>query len=69
MDTSTERAGPLVVRVAKACAMLDCSKTRLYELMSRGEIDSFIDGKMRKCIVPSIHAYIERRRAVERQVA
>lgn len=60
MNGSTE-VGPLVVKVPKACAMLSVGKTRLYALLNNGELDSIVDGKLRKVTVASIHAYVQRR--------
>jgi len=47
--------------------MLACSNTRGYELLSAGELESFLDGRSRKIIVASIHRFIARRLAAERQ--
>ncbi len=63
MDAITTQSGNLsIVRVSKACAILDCGKTRLYELMREGEIEAIHDGKLCKVLVSSLHDYIERRR-------
>jgi hypothetical protein len=51
---------PLVVSPKRACQMLDCSMTRLYELFNSGEIQSYRDGKSRRAIVDSIKAHIAR---------
>lgn len=66
MNTQTEALGPIVVKVPKACEMLSASKTRLYELLAAGEIASIRDGKMRKILVASIHAYVDRQTIVGR---
>jgi excisionase family DNA binding protein len=50
----------LVVSPRRAMQMLDCGRTRLYELIDRGELDSYLDGRSRKITVESIHRYIER---------
>ena len=54
---------PLVVKPARACQMLSCGRTRLYQLIAAKELDSFLDGGARKIVVASIHAYIARRLA------
>jgi hypothetical protein len=36
-------------------------------LLSAGELESFLDGRSRKIIVASIHRFIARRLAAERQ--
>jgi hypothetical protein len=51
---------PLVVSPAKAMAMLDCGRTRLYELLNAKELESYRDGKSRKITVSSIQARIRR---------
>ena len=57
----------LVVCPRRARYMLDCGNTRLYELLKNNELESYLDGRSRKIIVASIHQFIARRLAVERQ--
>jgi hypothetical protein len=38
----------LVVSPRRAMRMLDCGRTRLYELIAQGELDSYLDGRSRK---------------------
>jgi hypothetical protein len=45
--------------------MLDCSMTRLYELINSGQIQSYRDGKSRKMVVASIKAHIARKLEAE----
>jgi hypothetical protein len=52
--------GRLVVSPRRAMRMLDCGRTRLYQLIKR-ELDSYNDGRSRKITVESIHRYIARR--------
>jgi excisionase family DNA binding protein len=52
---------PLVVSPRRAEQLLGISKTTLYELLGRGELESFTLGKSRKITVASIRALIERR--------
>ena len=56
----------LVVKPKVAWKMLACSNTRGYELLSAGELESFLDGRSRKIIVASIHRYIARRLEAEK---
>ena len=56
-------AEPLLVKPADAGRMLGCGRTRIYELVNAGEINSFSDGRSRKITVESIHRYIKRRLA------
>jgi hypothetical protein len=41
--------------------MLACGNTRLYELLTSRELESFLDGRSRKITVESIRGYITRR--------
>lgn len=53
-----------VVSPPVAAEMLGCGLTRLYELMNKGELQSYLDGgKSRRITVTSIDAYIARRLA------
>ena len=65
--TGPGQAEPLVVKPKVAWKLLACSNTRGYELLSAGELESFLDGRSRKIIVASIHRFIARRLAAERQ--
>lgn len=51
----------LVVSPRRAAQMLDCGRTRLYELIESRELTSFLDGRSRKITVASIHQYVQRR--------
>ena len=55
----------LVVSPHQTGVLLNCGRTRVYELLAAGELDSFRDGRARKITVASIHRYIERRLAAE----
>jgi hypothetical protein len=57
----------LVVSPRRARQLLDTGNTRLYELLSAGELDSFLEGRSRKITVESIHRFIDRRLADERR--
>jgi excisionase family DNA binding protein len=56
-------ASPLLVKPSGACRLLGCGRTWLYELLKRGELQSFKDGKSRKITTESIVRYIERQLA------
>ena len=47
-------AEPLLVKPADASRLLGCGRTRIYELVNAGEIDSFSDGRSRKITVELI---------------
>jgi len=52
----------LTVRVTDAMAMLGIGRTKLYDLIGRGEIETIKIGKGTRVIVGSIHAFVERQR-------
>src|SRR5438105_339336 len=58
-----DSAKPLVVSPRQACQLLSVGLTRLYELLNKGRLDSFMVGRSRRITVASIHAYIELHRA------
>jgi|SRR6516162_6668158 len=55
----------LVCRPNVACAMLDVSGPKLYELIDEKLIDSYVEGGARKITVASINKYIADRLAGE----
>ena len=68
-STGPGEAEPLVVKPKIAWRLLACSNTRGYELLSAGELESFLDGRSCKILVVSINRYIARRLAGEREAA
>jgi hypothetical protein len=64
--TDLEMIEPFVVRPRTACRLLDCGVTRLYALIARGEVESFLDGGSRKIVVASIKDYLDRQRAASK---
>lgn len=52
---------PLAVKPKVACRMLSCGVTRLYELLSAGELQSYLDGRSRLITVESIRVYVARK--------
>ena len=61
--TAVANAEPLVVKPREARRMLACGNTRLYELLTSRELESFLDGRSRKITVESIRGYISRQLA------
>ena len=62
IDAQDEDATPpLAVKPKVAARMLSCGLSRLYGLMAKGEIESYLDGRSRHITVASITAYIDRR--------
>jgi hypothetical protein len=51
----------LVTSPNKAMRMLDCGRTRLYDLLAAGELESYLDGRMRKITIESIKAHVQRK--------
>jgi hypothetical protein len=60
-EAASDAIGPLVVSPSSAMIMLDCGRTRLYEMLAAGELESFLDGSQRKITVASIRARIQRK--------
>src|SRR5262245_43486409 len=59
-NTHVSEAAPLVVSPRVACVMLDIGTTRLYQLIGTGELDSYLDGRVRRITVDSIRRRIAR---------
>jgi hypothetical protein len=51
---------PLAVSPRQACRLLGCGITRLYELIGSAELESYLDGRMRRITMRSIVARIDR---------
>jgi hypothetical protein len=51
----------LVVSPNKAMRMLDCGRSRLYEMIAAGELETYLDGRHRKITVASIYARVCRK--------
>jgi hypothetical protein len=49
------------LRTAEACQALGCKKTKLFDLIATGEIDSYLDGPVRKITGASIVARRKRK--------
>ncbi|SRR5258708_238690 len=58
---------PLAVKTKDAWTMLGCSNAHGYVLIKKGEIDSYLEGRIRKVTVASIQAYIERKLAAAKK--
>jgi hypothetical protein len=64
MSTSSdEQIRPLVVSPKVAEILIDSSHDKLYQLLATGELESYLDGRLRKITMRSIEAYIARRLA------
>ena len=51
---------PLVVGTAEARRLGGWGKTKVFELIAAGELDSYLDGRVRRITVDSIEARIRR---------
>jgi excisionase family DNA binding protein len=60
-----ETLKPLVTGMAGACTLLDCGVDHLYDLIHKGEIDSYLEGTRRKVTIDSIERLIARRLAAK----
>ena len=56
----------LVYTIAEAAAALRISRTKLYELMTAGEIESVHIGRSRKIPADTLDAYLNALRAIPR---
>jgi excisionase family DNA binding protein len=57
--------GSLVATVNQIMPYLGVGREKLYQLINNGELESYTEGKARKILWPSIHAYVKRRLAAE----
>lgn len=55
--------------IGEFCVLSGLGRTRVYELISAGEIDSVTIGKRRLVIIESYRRLIERQRAVGQKLA
>ena len=49
--------------ISEFCALSGLGRTKVYELLGNGSIDSFYCGKRRLIILDSYHRFVERQRA------
>ena len=52
---------PFVVGTAEAGRLGGWGKTKLFELIAAGELESYLDGRVRRITVESIEARIQRK--------
>ena len=57
---------PIVVRPKQACALLGCGLTYLFDLLNKGELESYRDGRSRLITLASIKARVARKLAEAR---
>ena len=61
--TADANPAPLCVRVNVAARMMGIGRTKLYELIGKGEVEAIKVGKATLVTTASLSAMIERRRA------
>jgi excisionase family DNA binding protein len=61
------RVEPMVVRPKQACILLGCGLTYLFDLLKKGELESYRDGRSRLITLASIKARIARKLAEARE--
>ena len=57
-------AAPICVRVNDAARMIGVGRTKLYELISSGELETVKIGKATRITTASLHKLVERHRAM-----
>jgi excisionase family DNA binding protein len=57
--------GPLVASPNQAMQKLLVSRSKLYELINTGELESYTEGRSRRITFESINAYVKRRLEAE----
>jgi hypothetical protein len=61
---------PLVVGTTEARRLGGWGKTKIFELIAAGELDSYLDGRVRRITLASIEARIQRKlREAQEQTA
>tara|TARA_B100001057_G_C22459220_1_gene798184 strand:+ start:444 stop:638 length:195 start_codon:yes stop_codon:yes gene_type:complete len=55
---------PICVRVNDAARMIGVGRTKLYELISSGELETIKIGKATRVTTASLHKLVERHRAM-----
>lgn len=52
----------IAVRIPEACRMIGIGRSKLYELMESGELETIKIGTSRLVLVSSLQAFVEARR-------
>lgn len=65
MATRSNNGGPLLYRIPEAAAALAMSRTVVYELIGRGELQVVHIGASARVTAASIRAFVEQRAAAE----
>jgi excisionase family DNA binding protein len=59
-QTATPQVEPLLVRVEEAARILSLSRSTIYEMMDRGDLQSVRCGAARRIPVAALRAWVER---------
>ena len=62
--TGQRTVEPICVRVNDAARMIGVGRTKLYELISSGELETIKIGKATRITTASLHRLVERHRAL-----
>lgn len=57
---------PITVRIPRAMEMLGIGRSKLYELISEGEVDTIKCGSATLVVVTSLKAFVYRQRGLDR---
>lgn len=66
MNTQSNEVGPLLFRIPEAAASLAVSRTVVYELIQRGELQVVHIGASARVTAQSLQAFVDRSAAAER---
>ena len=61
MTKLTEATEPYVVGTTEARRLGGWGKTKLFQLIANGQLESFLDGSKRRITTASIHAFIHKK--------
>ena len=62
VEADIGRTTPITVRVPKAAEMLGIGRSKLYQFIQSGEIETIKAGRAALIPVESLHAFVARRR-------
>lgn len=60
--TALQSSEPICVRVNDAARLIGVGRTKLYELIAAGEVDTVKFGKATRVLTGSLHDFIRRQR-------
>jgi excisionase family DNA binding protein len=57
----------ITVRIPQALAIIGLGRSKFYELINSGEIETIKVGKATLIVVASLHAFVQQRRIIHRK--